>query len=494
MSLNSLVRATNLFPMTSIGSAKGKNIGAIVSAGGSNNKNRNLNNRKVPIQLTRIRQSVETWRGWITEAEQPWWPFRVKMQQGYMDTVLNAHVAACIERRKNLTLLRDFEFCNEDGSKNDAWTKYFHRRWFTHNFVNYTLDAEIYGYNLISLGDIGSHKKNPGIMDCYPLNPTIITRQHVSPDREEVGSFIYSPVGTSFEKGVPDDFHVFVTTISDTGITNCGYGLLYPAAYLEILLRNNTSYNTDYIEMFAQPLRVLYTNAMEGPEQDKREDALREMASSAYIMLNDMGERMEFMTDGSKGTGYKSYNDFDMRLKGDISKLFLGHQDAISSVPGKMGAAQATGGPTNDDQAGSPIAQALRDVQSKNGQFCEAVYNDMLLPKLRNLGIPVPDGGYIHYLNDAEERAIQNDKNSVNQKFSTMVMTLAQAGKKVDNKLIEKTLGFPAGSVMDMPTPLAGTPQNAKGTKTPKEIKEPKDIIKSGEPFKERSKNRPGKQ
>lgn len=486
MSLHSVSRSVNFFPMPSISGKQ--NSGAIVSAGGSTNKNRNLGNRRIPLQVPRIKQDVESWRGWITEAEQAWWPFRVKMQQGYLDTEINAHVAACLDRRKNLTLLRDFEFCNADGSSNPEWTKYFHKRWFKHNFVNYTLDSIFYGYNLISLGDIGSIKKHPNIMDCHPLNPTIITRFHVSPDREEVGNFIYSPVGTSFTKGIPDDYHVFVTTISTTGINNCGYGLLYSVAYLEILLRNNTTYNTDFIEMFAQPLRVLYTNAMEGAEQDKREEALRNMSSSAYMILNDMGEKMEFMTDNSKGNGFKAYNDLDQRLKGDISKLLLGHQDAISSVPGKQGANQVTGAPTDDDAAATPIAQALRDIQSKDGQFCEDVFNDMLLPKLRNLGIPVPEGGYIQYLNDAEKRSIQNEKNAVNQKFATYCMTMAQAGWRVTEKEIKSATGIQVEKMEP------GTPNQLGTAGIPNPKKEPGEQIKSGKAFKEKSKNRPGKQ
>lgn len=490
MSIQTLTSRSNFFPMPA-GNSRGKNMAAIVSAGGSRNKNRNLNNRKMPIMLSRMRQDIGTWRGWLTEAEQAYWPFRVKMQVGYMDTKLNAHVTACIERRKNLTLLREFEFRTEDGKRDDAWTKYFHRRWFAHNFVNYTLDSIGHGYSLISLGDIGTIKKgSTNIMDYYPLNPTIITRAHVSPDREEVGAFIYTPTGTSFAKGLPDDYHVFVTTIEDNGLSNCGYGLLYPTAYLEILMRNNNGYNTDFIEMFAHPLRVLYTNAMEGPEQDARELALQQMASSAYLMLNDMGERLEFVTDGAKGNGYKSYADFRQALMGDVAKLWLGHQDAISSVPGKLGSSQVSGGPTHDDAAATPIASALRDIQTKDAQFCEPVYNDMLLPKLRSIGIPVPEGGYIIYLNDAEERAIQDSKNTTNQAFATNVMTLAQAGKKVKNSFIETSMGFPAGSIEDMPQPMSGTPTGS-GKKA---VKEPKDAIKSGKPMKEKSKERAGKQ
>lgn len=484
MGINSLTKATNFFPMTSF-YGNGKNLGAIVDGGGSKNPNKNLNNRKVPIQIPRIKQDVGSWRGWINEAEQAWWPFRVKMQQGYLDTTLNAHVAACISRRKDLTLLREFEFRNADDTTNKEWTKYFQRRWFKHNIVNYVLDANFYGYNLISLGDIGTLKKNASIMDCYPLNPTIITRHHISPDREEVGSFIYSPTGTSFEKGIPDDYHVFVTTISDSGINNCGYGLLYPAAYLEILLRNNIGYNADFIQIFAQPLRVLYTDAMDGAEQDGRERALQNMGASAYMILNNMGEKLEMLSEGSKGNGYKSYNDFDHRLKGDISKLFLGHEDAISSVPGKMGASQTSGTPTNDDAVLGPVASALRDIQTRDGQFCEPVYNDMILPKLRNLGIPVPEGGYIVYLNDAEKRAIQSEKNNINKNFATIVMTLAQAKIAVSPKCIsENMIGFPESELSIM--------EDTEGIPNPK--KEPKDAIESGKPLKEESKKRHGKQ
>ena len=475
---NFLQRLVNFFPIDAGSrgriSNKGGNEGAIVNAGGSKNATRNLGNTRIPIQMPRIAQDIGTWRNWIAEAERAWWPFRVLMQQGYIDTVLNAHVRACMDRRKNLTLLREFEFRNTDGSCNEEWTKYFHKRWFEHNFVNYTLDALFYGYNLISIGDI---------KDGSPINPSIITRWHISPDRDEVGTFIYSPTGQSFEKGRVDDFHVFVTTINDTGVNSCGYGLLYPVAFLEILLKNNTGFNTDFIEMFAQPYRVLKTSKTEGAERDEAERAMAAMGSAGYAIL-DLMDELEFMTDGAKGNGYKSYNDFDLRLKGDISKIILGHADAISSVPGKLGASQQQNSATNDADAATPIARALRDIQTADGKFCEYVYNDMLIPKLRNLGIAVPEGG-VYYLNDAEERAIQDEKNNVNQKFATIVMTLAQAQVAVSPECIAANMvGLPASALSKIEDPSI----------TPNPLKEPKDQIESKTPLKEKSKNRDGKQ
>lgn len=491
MSVNSLIKVKNFFPVPPP-SAGSRNKGALLNAGGSFNPTHNLANRRMPLQLPRIRQSVESWRAAVMQAEQSFWPFRVLMQQLFDDTVLNAHVAACMERRLNLTLLRKFELRNSDGSKNEEWTKYFLKRWFRHDFLYHALSARFYGYNLISLGDL---VVRDGI--SYPDKPTIITRWNISPDRNEVGAFIYSPTGYSFTKGVASDWHVMVTTTTENGVSGCGYGLLYKVAMLEVLVRNNLGWNSNFVEIFGQPIRQLKTNKTEGEERDAAEAALDAMGSCAYILTDTM-EELILHQGNSGGNGYKAYNDLDARLKADISKMILGHQDAITAVPGKNGTVVPAGAPTNDDAAGDPVSSALRDVQSSDAMFLEPVIVDVLFEKLRAIGVhtgdgkPLPQGMTFHFLNDAEERAIQNEKNNVNQKFGTLVMTLAQAGKTVDNLYIEEQLGFQKGVITDLPTQLAGSPANVKKLPDPKS--EPMQAIKKNQPLKDSSKERPNNQ
>ena len=50
---------------------------------------KNLSSHISPIQFQRLRQDVLSWRDCIREAENAWYPHRVKMQQLYNDTVLN---------------------------------------------------------------------------------------------------------------------------------------------------------------------------------------------------------------------------------------------------------------------------------------------------------------------------------------------------------------------------------------------------------------------
>jgi len=236
--------------------------------------------------------------------------------------------------------------------------------------------------------------------------------------------------------------------------------------------------------MFAQPYRVLKTSKTEGPERDAAELAMQKMGSAGYVIL-DLMDEMEFMTDGAKGNGYKSYNDIEHRLETKISKQTLGHADAIDSVPGKLGSTQQgnAGGNTNDKDAASPVAKALRDKQTKDGGFVEPIVNEFVIPKLQALGIGIPKGYKLKFLNDAEERAIQDEKNSTNQKFATQVMTLAQAQVRVSTDYIAQVTGIPAAALSIMPDP----------TLTPSPLKEPGDQIKSKKPLKEKSKERDGK-
>ena len=105
------------------------------------NPEKNLRSYITPVQLQRIRQDVQSWREAIAEAEQAWYPHRVKMQRIFIDTILNGHVSACMSRRKNLTLLKGFKLCdNETQEEDEQWTKILQKSWFQ-LYCNYVLDS-----------------------------------------------------------------------------------------------------------------------------------------------------------------------------------------------------------------------------------------------------------------------------------------------------------------------------------------------------------------
>lgn len=380
-----------------------------------------------PVQLQRVRQDILSWREALTEAESVWYPQRVRMQRLYIDTILNGHVASCIDRRKDLTLLRDWQFCIDDKPQENI-TELFNKTWFA-SLIDFSLDAIFFGYSLIQLGDC--------INDEFP-DLRIIKRWNVSPDRLNITRMTYSTTGLMFLEGEYHDWNVYVTTPNDIGTSICGYGLLYKVALYEIYLRNLLGFNGDFVELFAQPYRVGKTSKSQEGERAEMEETLRQMGSSGYAVI-DPEDHIEFLETALGGSGYKGYADLEARCEKKISKLILGHADALDSTPGKLG---------SNNGKESPSYKALIDKQTKDGAFITNVINDMLLPRLRNIGFAIPDNCLFKFKNDAEEQEIREKEDIANKAAADIAYTLKQAGLQMDAKYLSDRTGIPVEEIL----------------------------------------------
>jgi len=401
---------------------------------------KNLRNSIAKVQFQRFRQDIKTWRDAVSEAERAIFPFRVRMQRIYQDTILNGHVDACWERRSDLTLLRDFKICNEKGEESEELKKYFRNittdatgeqvnsaSWFD-DFIQYTLDSKGFGYSLIALGDL----KN----DAFP-NITVVPRQNVSPDRKCVAPFEYATTGENFLEEPFSTWHIYVPTSTKLGVTDCGYGLFYGVAYYEIFLRNNMGYNADFIEMFNQPIRVGKTQKTEEAERAEFEALLRDMGHNAYMLLDDGIDEVSLVESSNAGTGWQSYENFEQRCEKKISKIILGHADALDSIPGKLG-----GG----DGEESPAAKALRDKQVKDGNLVQNVVNNKLIPRMRKLGFPIPLDYHYELVNDAEKELFRRREDNSNKVTAEIAQTMKNAGLQMDPAYFQERTGIPTAA------------------------------------------------
>lgn len=389
-----------------------------------NELKKNLAGYIAPVQLQRIRQDVLTWRDVINENENVWFPHRVKAQRLYNDTINNLHVSACIDRRKNLTLLRKWKFIDGNGKVNKQVSDYFldttngqdqNREWFIY-FLNYALDAIYFGYSLISLGSI--------VNNAFP-DIQIIKRWDVSPDRLNVTNFTYSISGAQFMEEPYVDWHVYIRTYNDIGTSKSGYGLLYKVALYEIFLRHLMGFNGDFVELYSQPYRVGKTTKTEDKERADFAETLQKMGSSGWAMI-DPEDEINFIESKLGGTGYKGYSDFEERLKKDISKGILGHADAIDSVPGKLG----------NGKVESPADKAMDDKATQDGSFISGVINNILIPKMRALGFVIPDDVRAILKNDAEVT-------EANNAVIDQAVKMFSAGLPMDSLYFTQTTGIP---------------------------------------------------
>jgi hypothetical protein len=417
-------------------SAKSNSSEAFIRRGaGSTNPSRNLNNETFPASFVQAKIDLETWAQTMVAAEAAGWPFRTDMQKMYEKTLKNGHVGTCVQTRKELTLLRDFVITDAGGAVDKHWTDYFKKAWFTQNALELTLDADYHGFTLASIG---------GIKDGIPELITNVKRWNISPDREHVAFFEKSPGGYRWDEDPYNKWHVWMPTFQPNGINNCGYGLLYITAALEILQRNNVQYNADFIEMFAQPYRWLRTNDLEGDEYEEKKRMMRNMASAGYGITGPNDE-LEFLNDGSRGNGYKAYNDFDHRAKADISKWIGGHADFVDSTTKALtgGGQNSGGGDVTDDATGnSQVQKAIARKRMIDGNNATTRVNELWIPKLQKLGVGIPKGHVLKFLNSSEERSIAAQEADKNQKIGTLALTFAQAGLKMSKEYAEKQTGI----------------------------------------------------
>ena len=441
MSASGLIQTANFFNFTSSARGYGGADAFIRDAGGSEKAARNLNNVIFPQSFINARIDLGTWAAVLEQAQLASWPYRTGMMKMYEKTLLNGHVASCIERRKELTLLRDFVIENANGERDKQWTEYFQKQWFKVHALPLILDTDYHGFTLASIGEV---------VDGVPGKIVNVKRWNISPDRQHVSVFENSPAGYTWNERNPDGtknpaypWHVWMDTPQPNGINNCGYGLLYITAALEILQRNNVSYNADFIQMFAQPYRWLRTNDLEGDEYEAKKAMMREMASAGFG-ITGLNDELEFLNDGSRGNGYKAYNDFDHRAKADISKWIGGHADFIDSTQKALtgGGQNSGGGDVTDDSTGNTqVQRAAAAKRTIDGDNATVRVNELWIPKLQKLGIDIPKGYKFKFLNDTEERVTSNQEADKNQKWGTLGLTLAQAGYQIDQTELEKRLG-----------------------------------------------------
>lgn len=396
---------------------------------------KNLNKYRGPVQLVRIKVDTSFWRKAIAEAERPLasLPYRVMMQQIFIDTILNGHVQACVQKRKNMTLLKKFHICDENGETDEEATKILETEWFQ-KMRNYIHDAQYYGYSLITLGNL---------VDGNFTDVQITRRADVSPDREVLASFMYIPTGIQFnnpnakdDNGIPYfDWSLWVTTPSENGVSKCGYGLLYKVALYEIIMRSLIGWNTDYVERFGQPTTVIKVQADNEDERSRAEEAATKLGSSGSLII-DKNDEFEMVSDTGTGTSWKSYENLEARCKKTISAIILGHEDGISSTPGKLGSSQG--------KEESPIMSALAECESLDARFEENVINNILIPKLIALGMKIPTGKSYRIRND-QETAEENRNEADNAKaWADIAVSMSSAGLQMSSEEFSERTGIEA--------------------------------------------------
>jgi len=207
-----------------------------------------------------------------------------------------------------------------------------------------------------------------------------------------------------------------------------------------IILRNNLSHNADYTQMFSAPYRHIKTDAKFDSEEYKNLEQSAAMMGSFGYLLTSMQEEVDFV-GGNAGTGFQSYDNLEDRCQKMISKLILGHSNAMDTKSTALGS--STAGKSITDEDSTPEGKAKLVIEKKQDSFLLNVLNGTVFPKFKTLGFPLNDEDSFYIENDKEEMELRRKNNVANQEVATVAKTMKDAGLQMGADYFESITGIP---------------------------------------------------
>ena len=313
-------------------------------------------------QIYRTSADVGKFKSAVISAENLQNPQRYSLYQIYRNVVLDAHLSAVWFQRVNLSLQKKWYVKNADGEVNEELTKLIDAPWFR-KFIELSLESELWGHSLIQFGDIKDNKFT---------SLELVPRHHVKPEYGIVVQYWSDLHGKSY---YDEPFSDWVLPVGD----NYNLGLLLKASPLVIWKQGSLGSWAEYQEVFGVPFRYIKTNTLDEQTKNNAIQMAEEMGSSSYAVI-DQSDEMEIL-EANKTDAHRVFDEMVNRINQELSKLILGQ----------------TG--TSDEKSFSGSAEVhervLKMVEEADEHFLEGVLNYQLLPFMRNLGLPYPEGVYI---------------------------------------------------------------------------------------------------
>jgi phage gp29-like protein len=228
---------------------------------------------------------------------------------------------------------------------------------------------------------------------------------------------------------------IYVKTPQDIGMAHdwgrCGYGILYTVAPYEIWFKQAMSLWAEYQQLFGVPIRLGKTDTRNEQMRGQMAEMLANMGAKAWGVF-DLKDNIELIAPNNVN-GTLIFDPMIERQQKLISKIILGHADAIDSIPGKLG---------NSGEE-SPSEKAMEDIETFDCSDVEFELEKNVVPKLVALGFPMPKGSRICF-NNSHEKIEARVKEDVNNKATAdIIKLLSDANYEVDEKYITERTGIP---------------------------------------------------
>lgn len=308
----------------------------------------------------RNRKDVGKLKAAIQRAESIQLPSRVALYDLYHDAItIDGHLSGIIRKRLDSVLNKSIKFVDKNKRKVDdfdslIWSNKFNR------LVELILESKFWGVSGIEF------------IQGEKFDFEEIERKHIRPELGIITKSQYD--GT----GIEIDSLPFVWTIGN----KCDLGLLLQCSMYALYKRAGFGDFAQYVEIFGQPVRVIYYDAYDSKTKEELRQLLNESGGSLAMMVPKQAQFQ--MLDGktSNGTG-----ELQMRLiqacNAEMSIAILGNTETTTSSS-SSGYAQAK---VQDKQQ--------MEITKSDISFVQNILNEeWFLKILKSYGYPVDGGAF----------------------------------------------------------------------------------------------------
>lgn len=357
---------------------------------------------EMKTQIFRLQKDVGDYRTAVIVAENWLNPQRYLLYQVYQNIIIDSHLSAVLEQRKNLTLQKSFRIVDETGNEVEDKLGFLNSTWFR-QFIDYSLESMFWGHSLIQFKDIINDKFS-GI--------ELIPRQFVKPELHIVGQSWTSLEGNDY---LAEPFKNWCISVCKNPKD---LGLLMKAAPLIIWKQAALGAWAEYQEVFGSPIRYLKTDVRDAATRASGIDMMQNMGSSSWAVVDRDDDLI--LSEQSKSDAYKVFDEMINRVNSEISKLILG-QTGTTDEKSFVGSAE--------------VQERTLETYAKNDEFfILSVLNDQLVPFMRNLGLEIGEGNRIE--------VAESDDLDIPAKADLLVKLLQTGKYYAEPEYIKETFGI----------------------------------------------------
>ena len=254
---------------------------------------------------------------------------------------------------------------NKAGSPLIDETRIFEAKWFSW-LIDQWVDAKYLGYKAIQIHNVTEN----GHLILSKIN-----EKYLIPERKEWKENVYDIKGPSYD----EDF--YINYLIEIG-NNVDLGLFKGLAPIVLWKRFAMQNWATYQEKFGNPIVSIQTNTVKPEEIKKLEEWGKNLGAAGYMISKKGQELVEFL-QAQKPDAYAVFKEMIQLCNAEISKLIHG-ADIHDSNGGSFAKNKI-----NDHQADIKSISDLREI--------EYFVNEYLMPKMKNLGVNIPDDCYFKF-------------------------------------------------------------------------------------------------